>query len=173
MKKQINTYVAMVLAALCIAMPVVHAEPTNDLMEIVNALRGFSAENIEEMAASLPNATIPYRGSDTINCLNNTITCQFIDDKISVDEFIQVNNVFPVHWSDVFCIGMSADTLIETLNSYTDSADGWEVSIVHADDRDVELITCLAEGNDESRESFKIVFYIFDKQVFQIEFAFL
>lgn len=173
MKKQINTYVAMVLAALCIAMPVVHAEPTNDLMTIVNALRGFSAENMEEMTASLPNATMPYRGSHTINCLNNTITCQFIDDKFSVDEFVQVNNVFPVHWSDVFCIGMSTDTLIEALNSYSDNADGWEVSIVHAEDRDVELITCLAEGNDESRESFKIVFYIFDKQVFQIEFAFL
>lgn len=170
MEKRIYKCIAMVLAMFCMVSPTVHAESLDNLLSIPNALRDFSVGDMESMAATLPNATIPYRGSNNITCLNNTLTCRAIDGVCSVEGFVQVNNVFPIHWTDVFYIGMDTDALIEVLNSYVNN-NGGGVAIVHASDGDVELTTCLVESNGENEESFKIVFYTFDEQVYQIEFA--
>lgn len=172
MEKRIYKCIAMILAMFCMVSPTVHAESLDDLLSIPNALRDFSVGDMESMAATLPNATIPYRGSNNITCLNNTLTCRAIDGVCSVEGFVQVNNVFPIHWTDVFYIGMDTDALIEVLNSYVNNNNGESVTIVHANDETVELITCLVKNDDKTEESFKIVFYAFNKQVYQIEFAF-
>lgn len=170
MKKQIHRYIAMMIAVLCVVVSTVHAESSEGMRSIASVLREFSAENMEAMADRLPNARIPYRGSNTIYSLNNTFTCRAIDGMFSVDGFVQVNNVFPIDWSDVFYIGMNTDALVEVLNSFADNDE--QVVIVYANDGEVELITCLVESADENEKPFKIVFYTFDKQVYQIEFAF-
>lgn len=174
MKKRIYMFIAMMHAVFCIASSAVHAESLDNLFSIPNVLQDFSASlagNMETIAEDLPNATIPYRGSNTITCLNNILTFCAVDGVCSVEGFVQVNNVFPIHWTDVFYIGMDTDTLIEALNSYINNDNGESVTIVHATDEAVELITCLVESKDKTEESFKIVFYAFDEQVYQIEFA--
>lgn len=172
MEKRIYKCIAMILAMFCMVSPIVHAEVLENLFSISNILRNFSVGDMESMATALPNATIPYRRSNTITCLNNTLTCRAIDGVCNIEGFVQVNNVFPIHWTDVFYIGMDTDTLIEVLNSYVNNDNGESVTIIHTNDRTVELITCLVKNDNKTEESFKIVFYAFNKQVYQIEFAF-
>lgn len=69
MKKRIYMFIAMMFAVFCIASSAVHAESLDNLFLIPNVLQDFSASlagNMETIAEDLPNATIPYRGSNTI-----------------------------------------------------------------------------------------------------------
>lgn len=167
MKKRLYRSIALILALFCTVLPAARAEAPGDVISLT-ALRAFSAENMEALAEALPNATMPYRGSTTIHCLNNTLICRAADGAFGLEGFVQVNNVFPIHWSDVLCIGMSTDALAEALASCFEAG---TAAVVCESDGDAERITCRVEGGEHA-ESFQIVFCTYAGQVYQIEFAF-
>ena len=172
MNRRILQCVSMlVIGCLCMVFPIGTAGAEVDLISMAQKVRAYSYENLELMAEDFPNGVIEYRGSDTMHSLNNTIVCWRLDAATRIRSFIQVNNVFPLHWSDVFYIGMRADDLDEILCDDSMRADN--IEIVRAADGDVERITCTVKKSDAFPEDFQLAFSVYAQQVYQIEFSFL
>ena len=172
MNRRILQCVSMlVIGCLCMVFPIGTAGAEVDLISMAQKVRAYSSENMSVMVKELPNGVIEYRGSDTMHSLNNTIVCWRLDAATRIRSFIQVNNVFPLHWSDVFYIGMRADDLDEVLRDDSMRADN--IEIVRAADGDVERITCTVKKSDAFPEDFQLAFSVYAQQVYQIEFSFL
>ena len=180
MNRRILQCVSMlVIGCLCMVFPIGTAGAEVDLISMAHNVRAYSSENMSVMVKELPNGVIEYRGSDTMHSLNNTIVCCGLRERviglnervIGIGSFIQVNNVFPLHWSDVFYIGMRADDLDEVLRDDSMRADN--IEIVRAADGDVERITCTVKKSDAFPEDFQLAFSVYAQQVYQIEFSFL
>lgn len=172
MNKRILQCVSMlVIGCLCMVFPIGTAGAEVDLIAMARNVRAYSYENLELMAEDFPNGVIEYRGSDTMHSLNNTIVCCDLNEGIGIGSFTQVNNVFPLHWSDVFYIGMRADDLDEVLRDDSMRADN--IEIVRAADGDVDRITCTVKKSDAFPEDFQLAFSVYAQQVYQIEFSFL
>ena len=172
MNRRILQCVSMlVIGCLCMVFPIGRAEAEVDLIAMARNVRAYSYENLELMAEDFPNGVIEYRGSDTMHSLNNTIVCRDLSEGVGIGSFIQVNNVFPLHWSDVFYIGIRADDLDEVLRGDSMRADN--IEIVRAADGDVDRITCTVKKSDAFPEDFQLAFSVYAQQVYQIEFSFL
>ena len=172
MNRRILQCVSMlVIGCLCMVFPIGTAGAEVDLISMAQKVRAYSYENLELMAKDFPNGVIEYRGSDTMHSLNNTIVCCDLNEGVGIGSFIQVNNVFPLHWSDVFYIGMRADDLDGILCDDSMRADN--IEIVRAADGDVERITCTVKKSDAFPEDFQLAFSVYAQQVYQIEFSFL
>ena len=180
MNRRILQCVSMlVIGCMCMVFTIGTAGAEVDLISMARNVRAYSYENLELMAEDFPNGVIEYRGSDTMHSLNNTIVCCGLRERviglnervIGIGSFIQVNNVFPLHWSDVFYIGMRADDLDGILCDDSMRADN--IEIVRAVDGDVERITCTVKKSDAFPEDFQLAFSVYAQQVYQIEFSFL
>lgn len=172
MNRRILQCVSMlVIGCLCMVFPIGTAGAEVDLIAMAHNVRAYSSENMSVMVKELPNGVIEYRGSDTMHSLNNTIVCWRLDAATRIRSFIQVNNVFPLHWSDVFYIGMRADDLDGILCDDSMRADN--IEIVRAVDGDAERITCTVKKSDAFPEDFQLAFSVYAQQVYQIEFSFL
>lgn len=172
MNRRILQCVSMlVIGCLCMVFPIGTAGAEVDLISMAHNVRAYSSENMSVMVKELPNGVIEYRGSDTMHSLNNTIVCCDLNEGVGIGSFIQVNNVFPLHWSDVFYIGMRADDLDGILCDDSMRADN--IEIVRAADGDVERITCTVKKSDAFPEDFQLAFSVYAQQVYQIEFSFL
>ncbi len=180
MNRRILQCVSMLfIGCLCMVFPIGRADAEVDLISMAQKVRAYSYENLELMAKDFPNGVIEYRGSDTMHSLNNTIVCCGLRERviglnervIGIGSFIQVNNVFPLHWSDVFYIGMRADDLDGILCDDSMRADN--IEIMRAADGDAERITCTVKKSDAFPEDFQLAFSVYAQQVYQIEFSFL
>ena len=172
MNRRILQCVSMlVIGCLCMVFPIGTAGAEVDLISMAHNVRAYSSENMSVMVKELPNGVIEYRGSDTMHSLNNTSVCCDLNEGVGIGSFIQVNNVFPLHWSDVFYIGMRADDLDGILCDDSMRADN--IEIVRAADGDVERITCTVKKSDAFPEDFQLAFSVYAQQVYQIEFSFL
>lgn len=145
---------------------------------IVDNIMAYHWEDMEVMAASLPNATIPYRGSTTVSCLNNHITCRW-DENLGafvIQGFVQTNDVFPIHWADETFIGLSyADMLNELHAICADCAgnSGYSCEITCENDGAITKLICTFMNKANEENSFSLSFGIAEDQVFEIAFDFL
>lgn len=138
---------------------------------MINRVLSYVWYDMEEMAHDLPNATIAYRGSDTINSMNNSIICQGVDAGVGIKGFKQTNNVFPIEWSDKFYIGMHYNDLMKILKEWTSSSDDLVVESIA--DGDAQIMQCSFCSESSSQSAFVLKFYLYSEQVYQITFTFI
>lgn len=143
----------------------------NPAEKLISNIQSYVFHDYLEDMLKFPNATIPYRGSSTVETLNNSIFCNKMDWGYGIEGFIQVNNVFPVAWSAEFFIGMKDDALMEVFQGWNYPSD--VLVVEHTEEGEVQIIICSFYGESVGQDSFEVRFSMYDDQVFQIEFKFI
>lgn len=136
--------------------------------KVILNIQSYVWYDMEEMVNDFPNGSIPYRGSDTIYSLNNSVVCYGTGEGVGIKSFVQTNNVFPVIWSTEISIGMSYSDLMGVLQNWISATDEFTIELI--ENEDIQLVKVNYKSQSTQQYAYFLQFYICYGQVYQIEF---